>query len=313
MDRFTGLEVFVHVVDDGGFTPAAEKLGLSRAAVSKHVQQLEDRLGSRLLNRTTRRVSLTEVGAAYYERATRILSELEEADNAVTRFQSEPRGTLRVTAPQSLGQLYLGHAVADFLALYPQLSIHMMLSDRYIDLIEEGYDLAIRIGQLPDSSLVAHRIVPLQRFLVASPDYLKRRGTPNTARDLDNHPRLLYSLMRSGNEWQLSGPDGDYTVKSPEIFTTNNGEVLCQAAQAGLGITMLPTFITAPYLVDGSLEIVLPQWAPPEFGMFVVYSSGRYVPPKVRSFIDFLVARFGPVPEWDRALRNVRGAAARER
>lgn len=296
MDRLSEMEAFVRVVDLGGFTDAARKMGLSKSAVSKHVASLEDRLGARLLNRTTRRVSPTEIGLAFYDRAIRVLAEAEEADAMVSSMQDAPRGELRISAPVSFGLRRLAPAVAEFLRRYPDISVHMVLDDRFVELVAEGYDLAIRIGELPDSTLRARKLSDSQARLVASPGYLAERGEPTTLQELSDHQLLHYSNQSSGNFWRLQGPGGqERQVRAVGRLTVNNGDALRTAAIDGLGVAFLPDFIIGDALETGALKEVLPDTRRAPLGVFAVYPEGRFPQPKLRAFIDFLVESLKPV------------------
>jgi DNA-binding transcriptional LysR family regulator len=311
MDRLTSLAVFVKVVDSQGFAAAAREIGLSPAMASKHIQALEERLGARLLNRTTRRLSLTEAGRSYYERCRRILAELDEADRAVDELQETPRGLLRINAPLSFGTRHIGPAVADYLTACPEVALEVALDDRVVDLLEEGADLALRIGQLADSSLIARRLTPIRLVLCAAPDYLARRGTPLRPRDLAQHECLDYAYAATPGEWQFLGPGGQReTVRITGRLVANNGDVLRCAALAGAGIALGPSFILGEDVAAGRLVPLLrPGFEPPESALYAVYPHGRFVSAKLRSFIDFLVARFGEEPDWDRWRRAPIAAA----
>jgi DNA-binding transcriptional LysR family regulator len=299
MDKLASIRAFTRVVEQGGFAAAARELRLSRSAVNKYVIDLEQELGVQLLARTTRKVTPTENGQAYYERCRAILADLEEADVAVTRLQSEPRGLLRVNAPMSFGTLHLGGAVADFMEKHPQLQIQLVLSDQQIDPVQEGFDLTLRIADLPSSSLVARRIVPARRVVCASPAYLERRGVPKHPDDLRQHDCLAYGHLATGNQWKLVGADGDHWIRIPWTLCTNNAEVLRDAAVAGRGIALLPTFIAGADLQEGRLRTVLPEYQAPEISVYAIYPQTRHLSVKVRLFIDFLVERFGGRPHWD--------------
>lgn len=301
MENLTDIAVFVRVVERGSFTRAADELELSRAVVSKYLSRLEDRLGARLLHRTTRRLSLTEAGAALFEASRGALERIVEAEDAVASFQKEPRGRLKVSAPMGFGILYLGAAVADFLAKNPGISIDLTLDDRFVNLVEEGADLAIRIGRLTDSSLVARRIAATQPIVVASPAYLEKNGVPEVPDDLAAHNCLLYSYLSTVNVWRFLSPEGrEVPVAVTGNARMNNGMVECEMAAAGLGLAMAPTFYAAPYLRTGRLKRVLERYRLPELGIHAVYPARSRVPPKVRVFVDFLAARFGRRPEWGR-------------
>lgn len=300
MDRLTEMEAFVRVVDLGGFTDAARKMGLSKSAVSKHVSALEARLGARLLNRTTRRVSPTEIGLAYYDRASRVLSDAVEADAMASSMQAAPRGELRVSAPLSFGVRHLSPAVATFLKEYREVSIRLSLDDRFVELVAEGYDLAIRIGALPDSSLMAKKLAETTMVLVASPAYLAERGRPTSLDDLAEHELLHYSNLASGATWRLKGSHGDERqVRALGRLTVNNGDALVQAACDGLGLALSPAFICADALREQRVVEVMPEARPSPLGVWAVYPSGRFTQPKLRVFVDYLAERFkGSGPDW---------------
>jgi DNA-binding transcriptional LysR family regulator len=300
MDRFVSLKAFVAVVNAGSFAAAAGKLGLSRAMTTKHIQTLEEQLGARLLNRTTRRLALTEAGRAFHGRAERILADLEEAEAAVGDAHSSPKGLLRVAAPMSFGVMHLGSAIADFMCECPDMAVELILNDRTIDLIDEGVDVAVRIGRLADSSLIAKRIAPARMAVCASPSYLQAHGAPKTPEDLARHACLEYTLASRGQDWVFVGPCGETkAVRVAGPLKANNGEVLMQAALAGRGITHVPTFMAGPHLAAGRLVTVLaPDWQPEEIGISAVYPPTRHLSAKVRRFVDFLALRFAD-PPWD--------------
>ena len=301
MDRLTSIEVFARVVETGSFAAAAERLGIGRAAASKHVLRLEERLGARLLNRTTRRVGLTEEGAAFYERCSRILAELEEAEHDLGAARREPRGTLRINAPVSFGVLHLGAAIGAFAIRYPQVRIALALNDRFVDLVEEGFDVAVRIGRLPSSSLVARRICETRLVPVASPGYWARHGKPALPEDLRRHNCLIYTLQ-AGSDWRFVGADGaEHHVTVGGSISASNGDVLRAAALDGVGVALLPDFIAGPDVRRGDLVEALPSYRPPVLGVHAVYPPTRHVPAKLRAFIDFLGERFSPLPSWSLA------------
>ena len=299
MDKLTSIRAFTKVVDHGGFAAAARELRLSRSAVSKYVIELEQQLGVQLLHRTTRSASPTENGQVYYERAKAILADLEEADVAVTRLQAEPRGLLRINAPMSFGTLHLGSAIADFMAVYRDLEIQLVLSDQMIDVVQEGFDVTLRIAELASSSLIARMIAPAPRVICASPGYLKAHGTPRHPDDLRQHDCLIYGHLATGNQWKLKGPDGDHWIQANGKLCTNNAEILCDAAVKGRGIALLPTFIAGPALRDKKLRTVMSDYRAPELSLHAVYPPTRHLSVKVRLFIDFLVERFGKQQPWN--------------
>jgi DNA-binding transcriptional LysR family regulator len=299
MDKLEAMNAFAKVVAAGSYAEAARRLGLTRSAVSKAVMELEQIFGARLLDRTTRRVTPTEAGLAYYERVASILADVEETELQISRLHEEPRGVLKVNAPMSFGILYLGDAIAEFMARYPELRLELVLNDRFIDPLEEGVDVTIRIGSLSDSSLIARRLAPARRALVAAPAYLAHHGTPETPADLINHRCLAYGHMAAVHRWQLLQEGQVVNVQISAALCSNNGEVLRAAALAGNGIANLPTFLVGPDIAAGQLIPVLTATPPTELGIFALYAPNRYLAAKTRVFIDFLVSRFGEKPAWD--------------
>ncbi len=299
MDRFVELSALVRTVDRGSQAAAARELGITPAMVGRYIQGLEDRLGTRLLNRTTARQSLTEAGAAFYARASAILEQLEEADTVASDRQAEPRGTLRINAPMSFGTRHLAAAVAEFCDRYPGVRVELVLNDRVVDLIEEGYDVAVRIGRLADSALVARRLATCRLVVCASPGYLARRGWPSTPADLREHNCLLYAYAGYGGAWPFLGEKGQEEVRLSGNLVANNGDALLASALAGQGVIMQPTFIVADALRQGRLKQLLPGWRLEDFGVYAVYPSTRHLSPKVRSFVDFLAGRYRDPPPWD--------------
>jgi molybdate transport repressor ModE-like protein len=299
MESLGALQVFVRIAETGSFSAAARDLGLSKSVASKKLAALEDRLGARLINRTTRRLSLTEVGSAFLERAQRILAELEEAERAVGRLSAEPRGVLRVNAPMSFGILHVAPALGDFMTRYPDVSVALDLGDRQVDLVDEGYDVAVRIAALPESSLVARRLAPVRRVVCASPAYWERHGLPVHPRDLGGHEGLIYTYQPLPNEWRFRDGDGSLTVHVDGRLKANNGDALREAALAGLGVCMAPTFIVGEALRTGRLRAVLEDFALDTLAIYAVYPHRRHLSAKVRAFVDFLAGRFGPRPYWD--------------
>lgn len=297
------LAVFVRVVDVGGFSAAARTLGLSKSAVSKQISRLEARLGIRLLNRTTRRLSLTEAGALFYEGCQRMVAEAEAAEAAVTHLAAAPRGTLRVNAPVSFAMLHLAPILPELMESCPELSVDLTLNDRLVELVEEGYDVAVRIGRLADSSLIARRLAPARSVICAAPDYLARHGAPRRPEDLAGHNCLLYSYHSERSLWRFAGPSGTTSVRVAGRLQANNGDALRAALLAGAGIGRLPTFIVGDDLRAGRLLRLLPDWPLGEdAAVHAVYPAGRALSPKIRVFVDFLAERFGDMPYWDQGL-----------
>jgi len=299
MDKLAALKAFVAVVEEGGFAAAGRALGATRAQLSRQIRALEDDLGAQLFNRSTRRVVPTESGAAYYQRATALISDLEDADRAVAQLSDEPRGSLHVNAPMSFGTMHLARAVAGFMASYPEIRIQLTLNDRLVDPYEEGFDLTIRIAQLTDSDLIARRIAPARMVLCASPDYLARHGEPVHPDQLGDHACLHYGLLQRGNSWHLIGPEREHRVAIDGILCSNNGQVLREAALNGLGVAMLPTFMVGADLQEGQLRTILPDAQPQSASIHALYPPSRYLSAKVRLFIDHLAEVFGPEPYWD--------------
>ncbi|PRY86427.1 LysR family transcriptional regulator [Donghicola tyrosinivorans] len=293
MDRLTEMEAFATVVDQGGFTDAAKKMGISKSAVSKHVSSLEARLGARLLNRTTRRVSPTEIGLAYYDRARRVLTDAGEADALVTSMQAAPSGQLRISVATDFGVNHLSPVIGDFLATYPDISVNMVLNNRYVELISEGFDLAVRIGELEDSTLRARKLTDTNRRMIASPAYIERYGRPKRIDDLNEHKLLHYSSQANGSVWKLTAPSGEKRqIRTGGWLSVNDGQSLLNAAVAGLGIAYLPSFLYAEALERGEVVDVIPDLPMETQGIYAVYPPGRFTQPKVRAFIDFLVDAF---------------------
>lgn len=293
MDRLTEMEAFATVVDQGGFTDAARKMGISKSAVSKHVSALEARLGARLLNRTTRRVSPTEIGLAYYDRARRVLTDAGEADALVTSMQSAPSGQLRISVATDFGVNHLSPVLGDFLQEFPDITVNMSLNNRYVELISEGFDMAIRIGELEDSSLRARKLTHTTRRMIASPSYFEKYGRPEKIDDLNEHKLLHYSNQSNSAVWKIKAPSGEHRqVRTAGWLTVNDGQSLLNAAVSGLGIAYLPSFLYADALEQGLVEDVIPELPRETQGIYAVYPPGRFTQPKVRAFIDFLVHAF---------------------
>jgi len=293
MDRLTEMEAFATVVDQGGFTDAAKKMGISKSAVSKHISSLEARLGARLLNRTTRRVSPTEIGLAYYDRARRVLSDAGEADALVASMQSAPAGLLRLSVATDFGVNHLSPILGDFLQQFPDITVNMVLNNRYVELISEGFDMAIRMGDLEDSSLRARKLTETQMRMIAEPSYFEKHGRPTRLDDLNSHKLLHYSNQASGNAWKITAPSGEERqIRSAGWLSVNDGQSLLNACIAGLGIAYLPSFLYANAMEQGQVVDVMPDLPVERTGIYAVYPSGRFTQPKVRAFIDFLVAHF---------------------
>jgi len=293
MDRLTEMEAFATVVDQGGFTDAARKLGISKSAVSKHVSSLESRLGARLLNRTTRRVIPTEIGLAYYDRAQKVLNDAGEADAMVSAMQAAPSGLLRISVATDFGVNHVSPVLGQFLQRYPDITVNMVLNNRYVELISEGFDLAVRIGELDDSSLRARKLTETTKRLVGAPSYFTAYGRPQRIDDLNEHKLLHFTNQSNGNVWKLTAPSGEKRqVRSAGWLTVNDGQSLLNAAVAGLGIAYLPSFLYHEKMAEGQIEDAIPDLPVERLGVYAVYPPGRYIQPKVRAMIDFLAEAF---------------------
>lgn len=301
MDKFESIRAFTQVVESGGFAAAARQMGLSRSAVNKLVMNLEESLQTQLLHRTTRRVSTTAAGRAFYERCLNILADLEEAELALSRLQEEPRGSLRVNAPMTFGILHLGPLLAEFISQYPDLQVELSLNDRFIDPIDEGFDVTVRIAAAPGAaSLIAHRLAPCPMVICAAPSYLQRRGIPVQPSDLAHHACLHYGHRTQDNTWTLTAADhAPVTVSIHGPLCCNNGEVLKQAALAGLGIVLMPRFIVEDALQRGQLQPILTNFCPPENQIFALYPINRHLSVKVKALVEFLQQRLAPATAVD--------------
>lgn len=299
MDRIEAMRAFVTVTIEGSFTRAAERLDMSPQLVSKYVSQLEQHLGTRLLNRTTRRVHLTEAGTGYCQGAQQILDEIDTMESQLGDLQKSAQGRLRISAPVSFASKHLAPMLCEFQHQNPAVSIDLQLNDRKVDIVEEGFDIALRIGHLRSSSLIAKRIAPVRLVAVASPDYLKRQGTPNRLEDLSGHRYLRYSYVENDATLPLHRVLREKGLSPANEIACNNGDVLVEAAIQGGGIAIQPTFITGPAIAAGKLKILLPEYEPEPMGLYAVYAHRQLMASKVRSFIDFMDGYFGDPPYWD--------------
>ena len=299
MDRFLAVTVFTKVVEAGSFSRAAERLGMSTTAASRHVAELEKHLGTRLLHRSTRRLSLTDTGRAFYERSVQILADLDEAEAVAGSATSRPSGVLKINLPVSFGIVHLAPILPDFTARYPEISLDVAISDRVVDLVEEGYDLAVRISRNLQTTLVARPIASTRLVVCAAPAYLERHGVPRVPEDLAAHNCLSYSYSATGNEWHFEGEDGIHVASVAGSMHANNGDMLRAAALAGMGIILQPTFLVGDDLKTGRLSLLLPEYRIPDVTIYAIYPSRRHLSAKVRAFVDFLVERFGGEPTWE--------------
>jgi DNA-binding transcriptional LysR family regulator len=298
-DIVAAMRVFTAVVDAGSFVGAAEKLELSRGMATHHVARLEAHLKVRLLNRTTRKLSLTEAGTDYYQRATQVLALIDEAETSVAQVLSIPSGTLRVTSSVAFGARHLGWAITAYLQRHPGVQIDVSLNDRVVDLVEEGFDLAIRVAPAIDPGLIARPLAPARIVACAAPRYLKRFGTPKTPDELAGHNCISYAYWPMHREWRFTRNGVERTIRVDGNLRGNNGDILLNAATQGLGVLLQPTFVVYEELQRKKLVRILRDWETEALTVFAVYPNRKFLPPKVRSFIDFLAERFGPVPYWD--------------
>ena len=302
MDRIDAMRAFVAVVTEGSFSNAANTLQLSPQLVSKYVSKLEEQLNTRLLNRTTRKVSLTEAGSHYFGHAQQILLSIDDMESKLGGLQQNPKGVLRISAPVSFALKHMAKLITDFQIHYPLVKVDLQLTDRKVDIVEEGFDVALRIGQLKSSSLIAKKVAPIRVMLCAAPGYLNKHGTPTQPEDLERHRYLHYSYMN------MDGKDDIYQLlkakylKQGSELRSNNGDVLVDAAIAGAGIVLQPTFIISEALSSSKLVVVLPELEPEALGLYAVYAHRKLLPHKVRCFIDFMEGYYGTPPYWDESI-----------
>jgi len=300
MDQLTAMRIFRRVVESGGFSAAADALDISHTVVSRQVRQLEEMLGAQLLNRTTRRFSLTEVGQLYYQRCIDIIDQVEDATRIVSHHQARPAGILRINAPMVFGTLEVPNWLPQFMQAYPELKVDLVCNDRFVDLISEEFDVGLRITRsLPDSTLVAKRLATSEMALVASPDYLKKHGMPREPADLLKHNYLAYSLALQTTELVFAGPDGvEQKVGLSGNVQANTGLIVCAAARAGMGMTASATFVVHEDLKRGDLVEVLPEYRLQSRDLYVLYPQNHHLAPKVRAFVNFL-ADYYATPRWE--------------
>lgn len=288
MDKFLEMKTFAAVVDGGSFVQAADALDMSKPAVSRHVAELEARLGVRLLHRTTRKLSLTEDGRLFYGRCKTVLADVEVAEEEITAKSVAVKGLIKVNVPVSFGLWELAPLWPDFMTKYPDVELDITLADRIVDLVEEGYDLAVRIARLPNSSLVSRKLASTRMVLCASPGYLRQHGKPKHPSELTEHPVLAYSLLATGDQWDFQGPEGQVSVTVKPVMRTNSGDTCIAAARKSKGVILQPSFMVSSDLLNGALVELMPMYRSIEFGIFAVYPTRQYVSPKVRAMIDFL-------------------------
>jgi DNA-binding transcriptional LysR family regulator len=301
MGQLEDIQVFVRVVEAAGIGRAADQLNIAKSAVSRRLSELEERLGTKLINRTTRRSSLTDAGRAYYQQALKVLDQVNEMNGGFTENATNLTGTIRFAAPLSFGLSHLGPAIEEFSSMHPDLNIHIDFSDRQVDIIEEGFDVAFRIAELKDSSIQARKVFQSHHKLLASPDYLNKKGRPTLIDDLNQHDFLRYGVGSSAH-WAITDNEGRaHKITLMSKISANNGDFLLQMAMSGHGIVMLPTFIAWQALKQGELEQVLPDYQIPSLNGYCLYPKNRFLPTRARVLIDFLVNRF-ETPYWDTEL-----------
>jgi DNA-binding transcriptional LysR family regulator len=302
MDTLEGMRTFAAVVAEGSFSKAAKRLDRSPQLVSKYVAQLENRLGVRLLNRSTRRLSVTEAGQAYFDRCQGIVADVDELEDAIGNLTEAVRGVLKINAPMTFGMHHLTPAIAEFQSVHPDLRVDLALDDRVVDVVSEGFDLAIRIARLEASSLVARRLAPVNLVVCASPEYLDARGIPETPSDLVDHDCLGYTYASTRDLWHFESEGAAEEVQVSGRFRANNGDALRTAALAGHGLIMQPTFIVSEDLRSGRLVRVMTSYAITPLNVYAVYAHRQLLSNKVRVFVEFLRDYFGPLPYWDKDL-----------
>jgi DNA-binding transcriptional LysR family regulator len=293
------IVVFTKVVETRSFTGAAEQLGIPKSTVSRKLAQLEERLGVRLVQRTTRKLALTDIGQAYYDRCARIVADVAAAEQLVTDMQATPRGRLRVTAPIDLSTRHLGKIIAEFLAQHADINVELDATDRVVDLIEEGFDVAIRFGTLPESTLIARKLCSVDASLCAAPAYLARRSSPATIEELDDHDKVLFTPTARVQSWVLESDGGSHEFGRPAHFASNNVSAVRDAALAGAGIALLTDFLIADDLRDGALVKILPQWKSRAIEVHAIYPARQNLPPRLGLFLDHLSTALAP-PPWAR-------------
>ena len=304
LNTLEGMTLLVEAVDGGSFSEAARRLGVAPSSVARGIGALEDDLGVRLLNRTTRSLSLTEAGRLYHERARRILADVDEAKLSVTQLEADPRGTLRLNAPAAFGRAQIAPILPSFLSIYPKLAIDLSMTDAFIDPVEEGVDLVIRIGELKDSSLIARKLAPNRRVICASPDYFAKHSRPEVPNDLGDHNCLIYKRGNDRIIWHLRDPEGmTHDVVVAGNVQTNNTEALRAVLLGGLGVAILPTWFVGHDVREGRLEIAFDEYTVSptalDTNIYAVFPYNRHLSPKVRAFVDVLLKRFNPIPPWE--------------
>jgi len=305
MDRFENMSTFVRVVEAGSISGAADRMGVAKSAVSRRLKELEEYLGVELFHRTTRRMNLTDTGRTFYHQSVRILADILEAEHATSQAHGTLKGSLKVALPLSFGLMHLGSAISEFLQANPEIEFDLDFNDRQIDLLAEGFDLAIRIASLPDSSLIARRLAAIQSVMCASPAYLERMGKPRSPEELINHHCLIYNLIHDFEHWSLYDTE-DKLIKAKihPYLKASNGEFLRDAAVNGLGIVLMPVFIVHKEIESGTLIPLFTEYKYPQIAAYAIYPQTRHLSQRVRAFVDFLIRRFEGLPYWDSCLEK---------
>ena len=307
MDRFENMNAFVRVVEAGSISAAADRMDVAKSVISRRLKELEAHLGVELFHRTTRQMNLTDSGRAFYQQSVRILADILEAEHATSQFHGALKGNLKVALPLSFGLMHLGPAINEFLQAHPEIEFDLDFNDRHVDLLVEGFDLAIRIASLPDSSLIARRLAPIQTVMCASPAYLERMGTPQSPHELIHHRCLVYNLIGNLENWNVFDATGQLIkTRITPYLKASNGEFLRDAAVAGMGIVLLPTFIVYQEIERGTLVPIMTNYHYSQLAAYAIYPQTRHLSQRVRAFVDFLVKRFEGLPYWDECLQNAK-------
>jgi len=305
MDRFENMGAFIRIVEAGSISGAADRLGVAKSAISRRLKELEEHLGVELFHRTTRRMNLTDTGRAFYHQSVRILEDVLETELATSQAHGTLKGSLKIALPSTFGLMHMGSAINEFLQAHPQIEFNLDFNDREVDLIQEGFDLAIRIANLPDSSLIARRLAPIQTVMCASPVYLEQMGIPQSPDELGEHQCLVYSLLRDFEYWHLTDSSGkEIKTKIHPYLKASTGEFLKDAAVEGRGITLLPSFIAYKEIERGALVQILKEYKLPQMDAYAIYPQTRHLSQRVRAFVDFLIKRFEGTPYWDYCLKK---------
>ncbi len=310
MDRFENMNAFVRVVEAGSISAAADRMDVAKSMVSRRLKELEEHLGVELFHRTTRQMNLTDSGRAFYQQSVRILADILEAEHATSQFHGALRGSLKIALPLSFGLMHLGPAISEFMQAHPEITFDLDFNDRQVDILTEGFDLAIRIASLSDSSLIARRLAPIQAIMCASPAYLEHMGEPQSPEELISHRCLVYNLISNFENWNLYDTQG-HLIKTKIIpyLKASNGEFLRDAAVDGLGIILMPTFIVHREIESGALKPLLTEYKPSSLAAYAIYPQTRHLSQRVRAFVEFLIKRFEGSPYWDLCLKNLNNAS----